>query len=519
MAYLTGKPVKKMDTGRSAYRNTINQLIQEKNFAAYCHILDRLKEDILILIAVKDTPGFHLNADEKDSLKILGLAEQFEDKHWHSYIAVINRGKVLTEKISVNDEDIEETNIVEKHSIRLFSSVYRKANAAEIMIDDINYAVNGRGFNIVIFDWHKEMVIDSVCFDKLVRHHYTVRKEDMLIDRINELETETRQLNQHLEHLEDLFKRQMEKTQLMLWQCYRMEGEELAAAKERFFLSLPGGSGEIRNLQMAGLILLIKFDHVCRKHNIQYWLSFGGLLGAVRHHNCIPWDDDLDVAMMRDEFERVKEVFAEDKDFFIKESVCVSLGNLNLCHQFSYKEYDTEVSMDIFIYDYAVEMNEIVIQQQVELNRQMAREGRNIAKGLGLDLSSGDILFAHASAPSEFVHCIEKYNKRALETYGKNKAEAEGMIWSMDNFEYLPAVKTNKNLAEVFPLCELELEEHMFFAPSDAVKYVNDMYGDAFSIPNDINTRRHFKTDSRQRKILDEILNKYKFILAERTDY
>lgn len=493
----------------------INQLIQEKNFAAYLHMLNHLKENLLILIAVKDTPGFGLGVDEKEALKKIGLVEQFEGKHWHSYIAVISRGKVVAENISVNDEDVEENIRVEKHRIRLFSSAYIKANTAEIIIDDINYAVNSRGFNIVIFDWNKEMVVDSVCFDKLVRHHCTVRKEDVLMTRINSLETELRLMKAYFSDFKGFFLSQMEKTQLMLWQCYRMDGEELAAAKERFFLSLPRASGEIRDLQIAGLILLVKFDKVCRKNNIQYWLSFGGLLGAVRHHNCIPWDDDLDVGMMRDEYEKAKKAFAGDKDFELREIVCVSSGTLNLCYQLHYKAFDVEVRLDIFLYDYAVEMNEAVIQKQVELNIEIAREGRNIAKALGLDPSHKDILFEYDSAPAEFVRCFETFNRRAFECYGRSKVNALGMIWSVDNFIYRPAVKTNKNLNEVFPLCEVELEGHMFFSPRNALKYVNDIYGDAFSVPDDMNAHRHFRTNERQRKNLDEILVKYKFILEE----
>lgn len=49
--------------------------------------------------------------------------------------------------------------------------------------------------------------------------------------------------------------------------------------------------------------LLVKFDGVCRRHNLKYWMSFGGLLGIVRHKGFIPWDDDLDVCMPREDYE------------------------------------------------------------------------------------------------------------------------------------------------------------------------------------------------------------------------
>lgn len=49
--------------------------------------------------------------------------------------------------------------------------------------------------------------------------------------------------------------------------------------------------------------LLLELDRVCKKYNLKYFLIFGSLLGAVRHKGFIPWDDDLDVAMLRQDYE------------------------------------------------------------------------------------------------------------------------------------------------------------------------------------------------------------------------
>lgn len=54
--------------------------------------------------------------------------------------------------------------------------------------------------------------------------------------------------------------------------------------------------------------LLEKMDTICKKHDISYYLVFGGLLGALRYEEIIPWDDDIDVAMTRDDFEKFKQV-------------------------------------------------------------------------------------------------------------------------------------------------------------------------------------------------------------------
>ena len=72
-----------------------------------------------------------------------------------------------------------------------------------------------------------------------------------------------------------------------------------------------------KKLQGEILSLLVEFDRICRKHNIEYFLACGTLLGAVRHHGFIPWDNDGDVEMRRSEYNRlVKACEEEENDRF-----------------------------------------------------------------------------------------------------------------------------------------------------------------------------------------------------------
>lgn len=55
--------------------------------------------------------------------------------------------------------------------------------------------------------------------------------------------------------------------------------------------------------------IMCHFDEFCRQNDLQYFLLGGTLLGAVRHKGFIPWDDDADVGMPREDFERLKQLF------------------------------------------------------------------------------------------------------------------------------------------------------------------------------------------------------------------
>ena len=61
---------------------------------------------------------------------------------------------------------------------------------------------------------------------------------------------------------------------------------------------------QLKQIQKAELNILKEFIRICDKHNLRYYLVEGSLLGAVRHQGMIPWDDDIDVALFREDYER-----------------------------------------------------------------------------------------------------------------------------------------------------------------------------------------------------------------------
>lgn len=64
----------------------------------------------------------------------------------------------------------------------------------------------------------------------------------------------------------------------------------------------------VKRAWASQLEILAEIDRICKKHNIMYFAEWGTLLGAVRHHGFIPWDDDLDVGMKRKDYWRFLEI-------------------------------------------------------------------------------------------------------------------------------------------------------------------------------------------------------------------
>ena len=67
----------------------------------------------------------------------------------------------------------------------------------------------------------------------------------------------------------------------------------------------------IKKLHQDILLIMDEIDRVCKIHNLQYYLMCGSCLGAVRHKGFIPWDDDMDIAMPREDFNRLIKIASD----------------------------------------------------------------------------------------------------------------------------------------------------------------------------------------------------------------
>lgn len=85
--------------------------------------------------------------------------------------------------------------------------------------------------------------------------------------------------------------------------------------------------GLLRDMQLLLRELLIFIDNICKKYDLEYIIAYGVLLGAVRHNGFIPWDDDIDIIMMRKDYNKLIDILPNEikKIDFLKDNFALTL--------------------------------------------------------------------------------------------------------------------------------------------------------------------------------------------------
>lgn len=102
-------------------------------------------------------------------------------------------------------------------------------------------------------------------------------------------------------------------------------------AKKQYFEPYKIDPETLKKMKEKMLAMLLYFKEFCEKYNLRFWLIGGGAIGAVREHGFIPWDDDVDIQMPREDYERFHELWEKygDKDRFV---LCRTSREVNYHH-------------------------------------------------------------------------------------------------------------------------------------------------------------------------------------------
>lgn len=158
----------------------ISDLQMQTDMEQYITILEQLKSKVIILLAIKDTPGNNMPEVVIDRLKNLGFSN-ISKQLWLMYTGIINRGAVVLDEVSQYSEDILKNELeIENSKIELLSASWRNGNRASIKVDGLDYACNRRGLNIVVLESETKRPIDSICYDSHENRSQFYRYRDAL---------------------------------------------------------------------------------------------------------------------------------------------------------------------------------------------------------------------------------------------------------------------------------------------------------------------------------------------------
>lgn len=217
----------------------------------------------------------------------------------------------------------------------------------------------------------------------------------------------------------------------------------------------PKATGQVGQLQECDMIILAIFHEICKKEGLKYWLDYGTLLGCYRHKGFIPWDDDLDVGMLRGDYERALKVLpgvlkeygidAEEK----KEEPSVRIG-------IGYKHRETGIWLDVFPVDVFENTNDDI--KDVTKLREIVKKYKKY--------------YTRNKTRKDRDYLVEKRK----EFYSKYKIKGEKTILCHGPEFMYPKILVHDN-EDVFPLTQARFGEYDFCVPRRVTKYLEGIYG------------------------------------------
>ena len=261
-------------------------------------------------------------------------------------------------------------------------------------------------------------------------------------------------------------------------------------AKYKNPILVPQADGDLRLMQLMCLQILKEFDDFAKKNNLKYWLDFGTLLGAVRHKGFIPWDDDIDLGMMRDDYEKLCEILPKQTNLNIV--FTPAFGYRECCFvRIMYKNVP-EIFVDIFPYDY--------FYKKLDLSEQKYQS--NNIKNI-LDKYSKKI-----HSHNNFVDITKEANMLKNEFILKNNnidITSKPDIFMGIEF---PHHWENKfySWENIFPLSKIVYEGFEFPCPNNPKAVLKSIFDDYMAMPKDLSPK-HFGMYKFTKEKKNNILN------------
>lgn len=308
----------------------------------------------------------------------------------------------------------------------------------------------------------------------------------LLNERIDNLENKIQNLTNLLKSEIDKNQIRETKNDVKYWHLFKKNGESTYESKLRFFSYFDKADGILGLAQVCEFKILKRLAKVFKENNINYWINYGTLIGAIRHGGFIPWDDDIDLCILRDDLARLKTCLANDDYIEVKDYYGFKPDGLIHYVRVCFKKLEN-CFVDLFIHDYVDYCNYETVMSVLKFRD----EFRLNSKKVGEDLSKYDYEKMFDDAQREFS---SKLNSQKLNG---------GIVWSTDNFTKNTDICVRTS--SIFPLQKIKFCGIEVMAPNRALDLLKNQYGDFLSLPNDLGVAKHFTYNKEQLELMEKI--------------
>lgn len=265
----------------------------------------------------------------------------------------------------------------------------------------------------------------------------------------------------------------------------------------------------LRRLQNAELAVLEDVRALCEKENIA-WFALGGCcIGAFRHGGFIPWDDDIDICMLRADYDRFLEAAAKDTAFQKKYKLIIpgkestypcmfakvsKRGTKNMTAEFLEAGCDVGIHLDLFPFDY--------VPQDTALREKQRKKAWFCSKLSYIyhlkhpHLPVSGAVGAVFRAVCRILHTVfrflpirptyfaEKY-RQVCTRYNAEPSD------TVTDFTYIRLEDSTLLVSDIFPLKSVPFEQTEIFVPHNYDKIMRQYYGDYMQLPPEEKRKNH----------------------------
>lgn len=341
----------------------------------------------------------------------------------------------------------------------------------------------------------------------------TKLKQNEMLARIKHIDSNVDVINEKCADVSNALAAEAERNKLRMEALMKKTYPEDSPAeiRRRIFSLMPEAEGDARIMQKANAKLMFELDSICQKAGLPYWTAYGSLVGTLSRNGFIPWDDDIDICMMREDVEKLQSLCDADPNY----QLTLVYDGYVFCRQlrFSSRNENIPCFIDVSIWDWAPSSSKenddryrnLRLELMTAFGEKMeslpywkergllySAESGEIAQGIPISRNDQNDSLAYPEIGA-IEGLFQEYRNMAYEKgILCDKANATAVAYGIDNVYDAPWRRTLWPLSMMLPAKPHQFENGSINIPNDAIAVADECYPGWPYLPDDILGHNHF---------------------------